>query len=143
MELDKERIPYPFDEQRFLVIKGGFVFILEPIWLNLQGIGIDLSSPEPLCAAELDVFCVDKRDVIERLTENPARCTVLDTEGDVCDPVLHAFDRIGNRQGFQVMWIHLMFVDEMTITALKCEAIRQVVKAVYKVDDGGIQHVIA
>ncbi len=63
IQSDKKLISYLFNIQSFLEIKECRVFALEPVWLNLQCIRIDLRFPEPFCTTELDVFRIDIRDL--------------------------------------------------------------------------------
>jgi len=128
--------------QRFLVIKYRRVLTLKPVWFHLQRIGIDLSFPEPLRTTELDVVRIDSGDLFQRFEQPSSQKTVLNTEGNVGNPVLHFSNGIFPRQGLKVMRVFLTVVDEMSIAALQCETIRQSVESVDEIDYGYVNHVI-
>jgi hypothetical protein len=89
-----------------------------------------LSFPEPLCTTELDIFRINGRDSVQSRQETSSRNTVLNTKGNVGDPLLHSINGVCKRQGLKIMRIILTVVDKMPIATLQGETIGQVVKAV-------------
>ena len=102
--------------------------MFESIRLHLQRVGIDLFVPEPLRAAELDVFWINGRDFFQGLEEASSRITVLQAEGDIGDPVIDPGYGLYIGQWFQVVWIILTAVEKMPIAALQGETERWLVE---------------
>ncbi len=73
--------------QGLSIIDLGRVLPLEPFRLDLKGIGIDLSFPEPVSAAQLDVIRIDLRNPLQGIDKSFPGFAVINTDTDIGDPV--------------------------------------------------------
>jgi hypothetical protein len=116
--------------------------MFEPVWLNLQGIRINLFFPKPVRAAELDIIRIQRRDFFELLKKLSSWGAVFKTKGNVGNPVLHSINGVCLRQWFQVMSVILTSINKMPIAALQGEAVRKFIHAVNEISYGSINDAV-
>ena len=140
--MGEEFISDLFDIQGFAVVEDGGILIFKPVGFDLEGIRIDLLLPEPVRRTQLDILRVHERDIFQGFQESFSRMVILKAKGDVGDSVCHFGNIIPFRQGIKVIRIIPARIYEMSVAALKGEAVRQAVKAVDDFDDGRVDHII-
>jgi len=117
------------DVQCFRVLEDSFIFPFEPHGLELQRIRIDVTFPEPLCGAELDIIWITCRDLRQGIVEGPPGWTIVYTEYDVGESVSYTTGIFGGN-GVKGVGVLFRGPEEMSVAALHGEAVRQCGKAI-------------
>lgn len=128
-KLTEEKTSTLLDVQCFCVREDSFIFPLVPRGLDLQRIRIDVTFPEPLCGAELDIIWINRRDLRQRFVEGPPRWTVVYAEHDVGESVSYTTGVFGGN-GVKTVDVLFRGAEEMPVAALHGKAVRQCGKAI-------------
>ena len=128
-KLTEEETSALLDVQCFRVLEDSFIFPLVPRGLELQRIRIDVTFPEPLCRAELDIIWIKCRDLRQGIVEGPPCWTIVYTEHDVGESVSYTTGIFGGN-GVKAVGVLFRGAEEMPVAALHGEAMRQCGKAI-------------
>jgi hypothetical protein len=128
-KLAEEEASALLNVQCFRVLEDSFIFPLVPRGLELQRIRIDITFPEPLCGAKLDIIWIKCRDLRQGIVEGSPRWAIVYTEHGVGESVSYTTGIFGGN-GVKVVGVLFRGPKEMPIAALHGEAVRQCDKAI-------------
>ncbi|MHB8868099.1 MAG: hypothetical protein ACYC6T_02395 [Thermoleophilia bacterium] len=136
----EEEVSDFLDLKRLLISNRGHVSVLEPLGLDLQGIGIRIPLPEPTGRPELNELGGDVRNALEQLAKLVPWNTVLDAQSNVGNPVFHRSSTLF-RESLDTVRIRLPGVNEMPMAALKSEAVGEYAEGVDHASDWSINRI--